>query len=141
MVVSRARAFTLVELLIVVIIVSILAAIALPRVQRASTRATETAAREQLRVLRNAVNMFEQDTERYPLQISDLNRGVAPAEGYNSAGNLIPINAKKFRGPYLATPAVPPALTPWISYNGAKRGRVWCPQSGNDSKGVPYASW
>ncbi|MGD2108924.1 MAG: prepilin-type N-terminal cleavage/methylation domain-containing protein [Phycisphaerae bacterium] len=55
---SRARAFSLVELVIVVVIIGVIAAIAVPRISRGAKGAGESALRGNLASLRNAIDMF-----------------------------------------------------------------------------------
>ena len=52
------KAFTLVEILIVVAILGILATIALPTFQSHPQEAKESAAKDNLRILRNAIELF-----------------------------------------------------------------------------------
>ena len=52
------KAFTLVEILIVVAILGILAAIALPTFQDHIQQARESAAKDNLRILRNAIGLY-----------------------------------------------------------------------------------
>ena len=64
--------FTLVELLIVIIIVSVLAAIAIPKMSRATRFAKEAALRQTLRDLRVAQQRYFQLYAGYPNDIEDL---------------------------------------------------------------------
>jgi general secretion pathway protein G len=62
---SRA-AFTLIELLLVLVILGILAAVIVPKFTRRSEQARITAARTDIANLEVALDMFEVDTGRYP---------------------------------------------------------------------------
>lgn len=73
----RPWAFTLVELLIVIIVIAILAAIAIPKIQQASRRSFESSLRAQLRILRDGVERFYNDTGAYPATLDDLTVSVA----------------------------------------------------------------
>src|SRR5436309_7337229 len=106
----RRFGFTLVELLIVVIIIAILAAIAIPKMMNANQRSTEAAARLQLKVLRGALQRFSDDTGTWPLTLDDMTGNSAPAQGYNGGGLVKAINASTYGGPYLSAPAVPGCL-------------------------------
>ncbi len=71
------RAFTLVELVVVVLILGILAAIAAPKVFRGSDDAAETALRQNLSVIRDAIELYALEHDgRYPGSTSD---GTNPA--------------------------------------------------------------
>lgn len=52
------KAFSLVELVIVIVILGIIAAIAVPRISRGASGADESAVRQNLAVLRTAIEMF-----------------------------------------------------------------------------------
>jgi prepilin-type N-terminal cleavage/methylation domain-containing protein len=66
----RKAAFTLVEILIVTAILGILAAIVIPEFQAHATQAKEAAAKESLRMLREAIDRYTLDNPR--LQISSF---------------------------------------------------------------------
>ena len=59
-------AFTLVELVVVVLIVGILAAVAAPKMFDTSSRARESATKASLSVVRNAIEMYYSETGSYP---------------------------------------------------------------------------
>ncbi len=60
------RAFTLIELLLVIAVIAILAAIALPNFLEARTRAGLARTRADLRTLATALESYRVDTNRYP---------------------------------------------------------------------------
>jgi general secretion pathway protein G len=66
------RGFTFVEMLIVVSIIGILATIALPSFQTAVIKAKEAALKENLFVLRDVIDQFYADQEKYPATLADL---------------------------------------------------------------------
>jgi general secretion pathway protein G len=81
------RAFTLVEMLLVVTIIGILAALVIPKIVGRSEQARTTAARADISAIKTALDAFEVDNGYYPKGLGDL---VAA-----------PSNAKNWRGPYL----------------------------------------
>jgi general secretion pathway protein G len=90
-------AFTLVELLLVLMILGILAAIVIPKFSGRSEQAKEQAAATQISNLQTALNNFEVDNAYYPKSLSDL--------------LVQPRDAQNWHGPYLQTDAVP--KDPW----------------------------
>ena len=64
---SAERGFTLVEIMIVVAIIALLAAIAIPNVLRGRTSANESAAIGNLRALVSSLEMFRSVNNAYPL--------------------------------------------------------------------------
>ena len=56
---SRARAFSMIELVIVVVIIGIIGAIAIPRMSRGAAGAADSALVADLAVLRNAIDLYE----------------------------------------------------------------------------------
>ena len=83
-------AFTLIELLLVLVILTALAAVVVPRFTRRSEQARITAARTDIANLEVALDAFEVDTGRYP----------ATDEGV-SALLEAPTNLTGWNGPYL----------------------------------------
>jgi general secretion pathway protein G len=86
----RSRGFTLVEILIVVIILGILAAIVVPKFAGRTEQARQTAARSQIATFGTALDAFEVDNGYYP-------------KGRNGLLELVeqPRDAQSWRGPYL----------------------------------------
>ena len=66
------RGFTLIELIVVIAIIGILAAIAVPAMQTAPKRARESALREDLFTLRSCLDQFHADRDRYPSSLDEL---------------------------------------------------------------------
>ncbi len=69
---SRAGGFTLVELMIVMLIIGVLAAIAIPSYTASVKSAREATLRTDLQVLREAVDSYTLDKEKAPQSIDDL---------------------------------------------------------------------
>jgi general secretion pathway protein G len=82
--------FTLVEMLIVLVILSTLAAIVYPSYINKGLRARRTAAMTQIKVLKTALAAFEMDNDHFP-------------QGHNGLQELVqrPRDAQNWRGPYL----------------------------------------
>jgi prepilin-type N-terminal cleavage/methylation domain-containing protein len=71
----RAKAFTLIELLIVIGIISILALIALPNMLEAQTRAKISRAKADIRTIATAMEAYAVDANKYP---PNFNTGMYP---------------------------------------------------------------
>ena len=100
----EARGFTLIEVLIVVLVISILALITVPSLMGASRRGREASLRADLRELRVAVEVFRAHTGVYPARLEDLIGDTAPANGLNDEGETASIEANTYRGPYTRNP-------------------------------------
>jgi general secretion pathway protein G len=100
------RAFTLVELLVVIIIVAVLAAIAIPRFSDSTLRSREAALRANLKLIRDAGDRAEADTG-VVVPVSALMSAAAPASGWrrqamNTSWSTASVIASTWRGPYLS---------------------------------------
>ncbi|MEQ8818648.1 MAG: prepilin-type N-terminal cleavage/methylation domain-containing protein [Sumerlaeia bacterium] len=79
---TKPKAFTLIELLIVVAIIAILAAIAVPNFLEAQTRAKVSRATTDLRTIATAIEAYAVDNGKYPTMIDPgFPGGVAPLAG------------------------------------------------------------
>ena len=68
----RVAGFTLVEMLVVVALLGIVAALALPRYRHATVRAKESVLKHDLWVMRDVIDQFFTDQGRYPSALEEL---------------------------------------------------------------------
>jgi len=87
---SRQTAFTLIELLLVLVILGVLALVVVPKFAGRSEEARKTAARTDISMLEGQIDIFEQDCGRFPSNEEALGALVTA-----------PANAPKWKGPYI----------------------------------------
>jgi general secretion pathway protein G len=140
---DRKRAFTLVELLIVIIIIAVLAAIAIPKFSNSSQRSKESALRAELSLLRNAVELFKTDTGAFPATLAALEATAAPASGLDSAGAAKAIIAADWKGPYVNKVNNDPVSAAAFTYGTTSPnvGKITSSASGNGLDGTAFSSW
>lgn len=122
----KMRGFTLIELLVVMTIIALLLALALPRYFNHLESSRETILRQDLAVMRDAIDKYHADTGRYPDSIEAL------------------VNARYLR----ALPVDPITERPdtWqiVSPSNAEAGAVYDIKSsapGPSRDGSAYADW
>lgn len=81
------RGFTLVEMLLVITIIGILAALVVPKMMGRSEQARQSAARADIASIKTALDAYEVDNGGYPKALADLLQA--------------PRQARNWRGPYL----------------------------------------
>lgn len=123
---DRKRGFTLIELLVVLSIVGLLVSIAAPRYFGSVDRAREAALRQDLAVMRDAIDKHFADTGRYPAALDEL-----VAKRYLRRVPVDPITDSSESWVF-----VPPADRELGAVYDVSSGA-----SGNARDGTPYASW
>jgi len=137
------RGFTLVELLIVIVIIAVLAAIAIPKFSNSNQRSRESSLKGDLKIVRDAVQNYYTDTTYYPASLADLAATSAPATGLDSTGASQTITAANWHGPYLQSVPTDPVSQAAFTYSTSSPtvGTVTSSATGNASDGTAYSSW
>jgi general secretion pathway protein G len=135
------KGFTLVELLIVIIIIAVLAAIAIPKFSNSSQRSKESSLRANLKLVRNAIDLFRADTGAFPATMAGLT--ASTTAGLSAAAATCTIAATDWRGPYLQAVPVDPVSGTAMTYGTATSnvGTVTSSATGNGLDGTAYSTW
>jgi general secretion pathway protein G len=88
---SRRSAFTLIELILVVTIIGVLAAMVVPRFVGRGEQAKEARARADIASISLALDLYELDMGQYPTSIEDLAKREPPTG----------VDESQWNGPYL----------------------------------------
>lgn len=132
------RAFTLMELMVVMVIIGVLAALIVPNVMDRADDARSTAAKADINNLVQALKLYRLDNHRYPSAEQGLQALVTkPTVG------TTPISWR----PYLERLPVDPWGQPYVYLNPGIKGEVdimsWGAdgQAGGDGKNADIGSW
>jgi general secretion pathway protein G len=113
----RERGFTLIEIMVVVAILGILAALVVPKIMGRPDEARIVAAKQDIAAIRQALNLYKLDNQRYPSTEQGLQALVE-----RPATNPVPGNWKT--GGYLERLMSDPWGTPYQYLNPGLHGEI-----------------
>ncbi len=143
--ISRCRAFTLIEVLIVIVVIAILSMLVIPRAMAARRQAKEAQLRGNLKQLRDGIERFEATTAAWPPSLEDLmaTNGADISSDFDGRGGSVDRSA--YDGPYLVTgdgglPKDPFTENADWTYDNTN-GSVHSSSTLVSINGVPYNTW
>jgi general secretion pathway protein G len=151
------RGFSLIELVIVVVIIGIIAAIAIPRMSRGSAGAADAAVKQNLSLLRNAIDMYQQEHNgtlpslgsfsNQMLQYSGLDGSTSASKTTTQylgpyLRNIPPITVGDNKGKFgVSAPATPDGDTGWLYDAATGNITPYTPGQPEDSAKQLYSSY
>lgn len=123
---KRHKGFTLIELLVAMTIIGLLLSIVVPRYFHSVTKAEETVLKQDLNLMREALDKYHADTGGYPDTLDDL------------------VNRKYLRK--IPVDPVTQSAATWILIppSNTEKGAIFDIKSGapgNSKDGTPYSDW
>ena len=137
---SRALGFTLIEILVVIVILGVLAALVVPRVIERPDEARVVAAKTDIATIMQALKIYRLDNQRYPSTEQGLSALVTKPEQAPTPPNWKP-------GGYLEKMPKDPWGRPYVYLNPGVRGEVEVMsfgadgQSGGSGPDADIGSW
>jgi len=128
---ARADGFTMIELLVVITLIVILATVGMTQYRNSVTRAEEAVLKENLFRMRDAIDQFYADKNKYPTDLAELS-----SESYIREVPTDPMT--KLKDTWTTTQAEPDANNP------ASQVGIYDVKSGSDRTaldGTRYADW
>ena len=137
---NRQQGFTLLELMVVVVILGILAALVVPKIISRPDDARVMAARQDIASIMQALRLYKLDTQQYPSTEQGLQALIA-----RPTGNPVPENWKN--GGYLERLPDDPWGTPYRFLNPGLYGEIDVfslgadGENGGEENGADIGSW
>ena len=103
----RRLAFTLIEMMVVVLIMGVLAIIIIPRAVNAGRKAKEAQLRGDLKHLRDAIERFQGKSDALPPRLDDLIAANGDAISADKDANGMSVDRAGYEGPYLELRTLP----------------------------------
>ena len=127
----KSRGFTLMELMIVISIIMILMSLAIPNYQQSILHARESVLRNDLYVMRSAIDQYTLDKQKAPQSLQDLvDAGYLkqlPKDPFtNSRDSWVPVTDDSIQSPDQTEPGIIDV------HSGSDQ---------NSSEGTAYSSW
>ena len=132
---ARNRGFTLVELMLVMLILAILAAVVVPRIAGKGEAAKQAAAKADITNIGSALDSFEVECGRYPTSDEGLQALIV------QPGN---VQQGAWKGPYLKTPPKDPWGNQYVYVAPGQHSKdydLYTTQGGKDSTGNEINNW